>query len=43
MSALGSGRAGSPAEIANLTQSLVSDPASFMSGSTVVIDRAQSA
>lgn len=43
LSAFTSGRAGRPEEIADLILFLVSDRASFMSGSAVVIDRAQSA
>ncbi|WP_298692867.1 SDR family NAD(P)-dependent oxidoreductase [uncultured Sphingomonas sp.] len=43
LSAFTSGRPGRPREIADLILFLVSDRASFMSGSAVVIDRAQSA
>lgn len=43
LSVFASGRLARPEEIANLILFLVSDRASFISGSTVVIDRAQSA
>lgn len=43
MAVFSSGRAARPEEIADLILFLVSDRASFVSGSTVVVDRAQSA